>query len=129
MPATVGRPHELPPLPIEDDEMDMAAIPYAQQVFFSTSRAREGVDAIDGLMLRPALISALRDLTRPRYDFPLVLVKGDKGAGEVRALSAIVDEVLGELRPARRPGRNVRRGLPLFRASAPLHRSAPARQA
>jgi hypothetical protein len=89
--------------------MDMAAIPHEQQVFFSTSRRLEGVDAIDTLQLRPALFSRLRDLTRLRYDFPLVLVKGAKGAGTVRALSAIVDEVLGELAPRGAEGERLRR--------------------
>jgi len=47
---------------------------HEQRAFFSTGRRHaEGVDAIDGLSLRPALLAHYRDLTRLRYDFPLVL--------------------------------------------------------
>jgi hypothetical protein len=104
-----GGSHDASGPHIEDNEMDMAAIPHEQQVFFSTSRRLEGVDAIDTLQLRPALFSGFRDLTRLRYDFPLVLVKSDKGAGTVRALSAIVDDVLAELAPRGIEGERLRR--------------------
>jgi hypothetical protein len=89
--------------------MDMATTSNEQQVFFSTGRREEGVDAIDALQLRPAMFSGFRDLTRLRYDFPLVLVRNDKGVGPVRALSAIVDEVLGEIAPRGVEGDRLRR--------------------
>ena len=43
---------------------------------------RRGLDAVDGLDLRPALLARYRDLDALRYDFPLVLVeqRGDAGA-------------------------------------------------
>ena len=89
--------------------MDMAATPHEQQVFFSTGRRQEGVEAIDALQLRPALFSGFRDLARLRYDFPLVLVRSDNGAGPVRTLSGIVDEVLAELAPRGIEGDRLRR--------------------
>ena len=58
--------------------------------------------------LRPALFACRRDLTRLRYDFPLVLVEGDAGDGFVRSLSAIVDGVLGELAPRGAQGEALR---------------------
>jgi len=42
--------------------------------------------------LKPALFARFHDLTRLRYDFPLVLVSD----GSVRSLSEIVDAALGE---------------------------------
>jgi hypothetical protein len=90
--------------------MDMAARSHEQQVFFSTGRRQgEGVDAIDDLGLRPALFAHYRDLTRLRYDFPLVLVRSEKAVGPVRALSDIVDEVLREVAPKGMAGERLRR--------------------
>ena len=49
--------------------------------------------AIDGL--RPALFAAYTDLTRLRYDFPLVLVK--QGPGGVEPLSGLIDAILDKI--------------------------------
>lgn len=46
--------------------------------------------------LRPALLSGYRDLTRLRYDFPLVLVHGCCDEAFVRPLSAVMDAVLAD---------------------------------
>ena len=90
--------------------MDMAATFHEQRVFFSTSRRQgEGVDAIDGLGLRPALFAGYRDLSLLRHDFPLVLVAGSSGAGTVRSLSGIVDEALLEVAPRGIEGERLRK--------------------
>jgi ferredoxin len=90
--------------------MDMAARHQEQQLFFSTGRRHgEGVDAIDGLGLRPALLARYRDLTRLRYDFPLVLVARGPGAGTIRSLSSVVDEVLQEVSPRGIDGERLRK--------------------
>jgi hypothetical protein len=90
--------------------MDLAARFAEQRLFFTTGRRDgEGVDAIDGLALRPALLARYRDLTRLRYDFPLVLVDGGPAAGEVRSLSSVVDEVLHEIAPRGMEGERLRR--------------------
>jgi hypothetical protein len=91
--------------------MDMAATPHHEQrVFFSTGRRHgEGVDAIDGLSLRPALLAHYRDLTRLRYDFPLVLVDRGPGTGTLRSLSSVVDEVLHEIAPKGLDGERLRK--------------------
>lgn len=49
--------------------------------------------------LRPALFSAYPDLSKLRYDFPLVLVNGDAGGAFVRSLSDIIDGILQEIAP------------------------------
>ena len=90
--------------------MDMAAGHHEQRVFVSTgTRHGEGVDAIDGLGLRPALLARYRDLTRLRYDFPLVLVDRGSGAGTLRSLSSVVDEVLQEIAPRGLDGERLRK--------------------
>jgi ferredoxin len=90
--------------------MDMAARHHEQRLFFSTgARQGEGVDAIDGLGLRPALLARYRDLTRLRYDFPVVLVDRGPDAGTLRSLSSVVDEVLQELAPKGIDGEKLRK--------------------
>ena len=90
--------------------MDMAARHHEQRLFFSTGRRLgEGVDTIDGLALRPALLARYRDLTRLRYDFPLVLVDTGPGAGAVRSLSSVVDEILQDLAPQGIDGERLRK--------------------
>ena len=90
--------------------MDTATRHHEQQLFFSTGRRHgEGVDAIDGLGLRPALLARYRDLTRLRYDFPLVLVDRGPEAGTIRSLSSVVDEVLQEIAPRGIDGERLRK--------------------
>ena len=50
------------------------------------------------LDLVPALLSRYRDLTRIRYDYPLVLVQGS-GDLFIRSLSSTIDGVLQEIAP------------------------------
>ena len=90
--------------------MDMAATFHEQRVFFSTSRLQaEGVEAINGLGLRPALFAGYRDLSLLRHDFPLVLVTGSGGAVTARSLSGIVDEVLLDVAPRGIAGERLRK--------------------
>ena len=90
--------------------MDMAATFHEQRVFFSTSRRQvDGVEAIDGLGLRPALFAGYRDLSLLRHDFPLVLVTGSGGAITVCSLSGIVDEVLLDVAPRGIAGERLRK--------------------
>jgi ferredoxin len=90
--------------------MDTATRYHEQQLFFSTGRRHgEGVDAIDGLALRPALLARYRQLTHLRYDFPLVLVDRGPGSGTIRSLSSVVDEVLQEIAPRGIGGERLRK--------------------
>jgi ferredoxin len=78
-----------------------------QTVFHLTGkRPAAGLDSADGL--RPVLLARYRDLTRLRYDFPLVLVGGARGEF-VRSLSAIVDDLLREIAPPGLDGEGLRR--------------------
>jgi hypothetical protein len=95
---------------VERADMDMAATFHEQRVFFSTSRLQaDGLVAIDGLELRPALFAGYRDLSQLRHDFPLVLVAGSDGAVTARSLSGIVDEVLIEVAPRGIAGERLRK--------------------
>jgi hypothetical protein len=81
-----------------------------QRLFFNTGRRNvEGVDSIDGLELRPALLARYRDLTRLRGDFPLVLVDSGPSTGELRSLASIVDETLHEVAPRGLEGERLRK--------------------
>ena len=70
----------------------------AQVAFHLTGkRPGAGLDAVAGLGLQPALFVGYRDLTRLRFDFPLVLVDNAADRGYVQCLSAIVDGVVHEV--------------------------------
>ena len=90
--------------------MDTAAAFQEQRLFFATGqRDGDGLDPVEGLALRPALLARYRDLTRLRYDFPLVLVDTGPAAGELRSLSSIVEEALHEVAPRGLEGERLRR--------------------
>jgi hypothetical protein len=81
-----------------------------QMVFHLTgSRAGDGLASIDVGALRPALLSRYRDLTRLRYDFPLLLPEATTDREYVHSLSAIVNRVLIELAPCGLAGERLRR--------------------
>ncbi len=81
----------------------MQAAHQAQVTFYLTGQSTgEGLDAVAGLGLRPALLAGYRDLTALRYDFPLVLLPGASDAGAVRSLTELFDAALeGEVVPDR----------------------------
>jgi hypothetical protein len=60
--------------------------------------------------LRPALFARFGDLTKLRYDFPLVLVAGGDGP-YVEPLSARVDSLLGAIAPSGLAGERLRRAV------------------
>jgi hypothetical protein len=55
------------------------------------------LDAFAESGLRPALFAGYRDLTRLRYDFPLVLVDGCEDETAIQSLSAMFDDTLREI--------------------------------
>jgi hypothetical protein len=90
--------------------MDMAAQFHEQRLFFTTSRIQgDGVEPIDALKLRPALLARYADLASLRYDYPLVLVASGPQAGVVRSLSGIVDDLLQDVAPRGIDGEKLRR--------------------
>jgi hypothetical protein len=75
--------------------MLMEAETKSQVAFHLTGRRpATGLDAVEPLALRPALLARYRDLTALRYDFPLVLVDKVPGGDRVQALSGLFDRLL-----------------------------------
>jgi len=67
-------------------------------IFYMTGKQPgSGKDALAGK--RPALLAAYGDLTRLRYDFPLVLVEGKTEGAPVRSLSSVIDTLLQKIAP------------------------------
>jgi hypothetical protein len=86
--------------------MDMVAKFQDQRVFHMTGR-RDGLDAAAGM--RPALFAGYGDLTRLRYDYPLVFPEAGLGDDYVRSLSAVVAGVIDRLAPRGIEGERLRK--------------------
>ena len=66
--------------------------------FYLTGKKQPArLDDIGGLKLRPALFSGYHDLTRMRYDFPLVLIEEPVGERFAEPLSGLIDTILGKV--------------------------------
>ncbi len=79
-------------------------------IFHLTGRRQgNGLKAIEGLDLRPALLAPYRDLAALRHDFPVVLDQRIGGHEFVRSLSGVVDGVLKEVAPRGIEGERLRR--------------------
>ena len=90
--------------------MDSATTFQEQRLFFSTGqRDLDGLESVDDLALRPAVLARYRDLTRLRGDFPLVLVDTGRDAGELRSLASIVDAALRDVAPRGPEGERLRK--------------------
>jgi hypothetical protein len=76
---------------------------------FHLTAQRSGIDLDGGdrLGLRPALFGAYQDLSKLRYDYPLVLVDAD--GTFARALSRIIDGILQEIAPRGIEGERLRK--------------------
>ena len=73
----------------------MDAASQAHVAFFLTgSRPTDHLEAVEGLGLRPAVLSGYRELAELRYDFPLVLVANRPDGPLVQSLSGLMDEAL-----------------------------------
>ncbi len=82
-----------------------------ERAFFYLTGKRWGatLEPIDHLGLRPALFARFHDLSRLRYDYPLVLVDGAEPCSET--LSGLVDALLREVAPRGITGERLRRGV------------------
>ena len=90
--------------------MDMAAKFQDQLVFHMTGKhGGEGLTAIDTGTLRPATLAGFRDLTRLRYDYPLVLPESAADAHFARSLSEVVAALLAEVAPRGLEGERLRK--------------------
>lgn len=76
-------------------------------------KSGDDLDDVGDLNLRPILFSHYGDLTKLRYDYPLVLVEGEGVAGDpgIRSLSAVVDGILRENAPQGIKGERLRKQL------------------
>jgi hypothetical protein len=91
--------------------MDMAAKFQDQTVFHMTGkRSGDGLEALTA-DFRPALLAAYRDLTRLRYDYPVVLIEGNAGPAYVQSLSSVIGELVEELAPRGIEGERLRKQL------------------
>ena len=91
--------------------MDMAAKFQDQTVFHMTGkRAGDGLAELSA-DFRPALLAAYRDLTRLRYDYPVVLLAQDDGAEYVRSLSSVMGEMITGIAPRGIEGERLRKQL------------------
>jgi ferredoxin len=97
--------------------MDVPAKPQDLLAFHMTGKRHGGgLHAIESLDLRPALLAPYRDLSRLRYDFPVVLVEQPTPDDYVRSLSSVVNEVLRNVAPRGIEGERLRKhGLELER--------------
>ncbi|MBI4183167.1 MAG: ferredoxin [Proteobacteria bacterium] len=73
------------------------------------SRPASGLDDVGKLTLKPALLAGYRDLTRLRYDYPLVLAAGETGEECLRSVSATIDDVLKQAAPGGLEGEALRK--------------------
>ena len=90
--------------------MDMQTKQQDQLIFhFTGQRQGDGLAAIDGLDLRPALLAPYRDLAALRHDFPVVLAERAGGQEFVRSLSGLVDAMLQDVAPRGIEGERLRR--------------------
>lgn len=76
--------------------------------YLSGKRPSSGLDAADGLHLRPALFAGYRDLSSLRYDFPLVLVSDQTDGSFVLPLSSLIDTMLDKIAQGT-PGERIRK--------------------
>lgn len=74
-------------------------------------RIGEGLEALQGRRLNPALLAGYRDLTALRYDFPVVLRADSSEKGWVRSLSDVIDELLRQVAPRGLEGEKTRRSV------------------
>ena len=72
-------------------------------------RSPEASDETVAGDLVPALFAAYRDLTKLRYDYPLVLAEGNDEGTWIRPLRRIVDDVLCDIAPQGIEGERLRR--------------------
>jgi len=92
--------------------MDMNPKLQEHVVFHLTgNRSGAGLEAVDGIALRPALFARFHDLSRLRYDFPLVLADRAPDGHYVQSLVGLIDGMLREVAPRGIEGERLRRSV------------------
>ena len=72
-------------------------------------RGGDGLSAIDGLDVRPAILAPYRDLGALRHDFPVLLLERASATEFAQPLSSLVDAVLKDVAPRGIEGERLRR--------------------
>jgi hypothetical protein len=99
--ADPGMERALKNWPVKQNDINMQAGLQAHIAFhLSGMRPRGELDAVDELGLRPALFAGYRDLSKLRYDFPLILIRDGAGEASVQSLSGLFDGALKEIASA-----------------------------
>ena len=80
-----------------------------QLAFHSTGKRSDLLEPVEMPELRPALFVGYRDLTKLRYDFPLVMVRPMSDEPWVRSLTSIIDQILQKIAPRGVEGERIRR--------------------
>ena len=83
----------------------------AQLAFHATGKRSGSLGPVEGTNLTPALFAGYRDLTKLRYDFPLVLVRPDADEHWVQSLTGVVDEIIRKVAIRGVDGERTRRQL------------------
>lgn len=78
--------------------------------YLTGTRASGALHTIDEPRLRPALLASYRDLSRLRYDYPLVLLRSESET-PYASLSSIIDDVLTKLARVDSEGARLRKHL------------------
>jgi ferredoxin len=76
--------------------------------YLTGARPADSLDDAGALNLVPALLCQYRDLTRLRYDYPLVLAESGTGEACLRSLSGVIDAVLQTVAQPGRAGEDLR---------------------
>ena len=85
------------------------AVLRSQTVFHLTGKqAAAGLEPVGTGAIRPALLARYRDLSRLRYDYPIVLT-AEPDPVFMRSLSDVVDDLLREIAPEGLDGEALRK--------------------
>jgi ferredoxin len=79
--------------------------------YFTGQISGDSLFEVGGRGLHPALFSAYGDISKLRYDYPLVLIKGINGGPRLRSISDIVTDILREIAPPGNDGEALRKHL------------------
>jgi ferredoxin len=93
--------------------------------YLSGKRPSSGLEAPDGLHLRPALFAGYRDLGSLRYDFPLVLVSDQADGSFAMPLSCLIDSMLDKIAKGAH-GERIRKQVLALEQAIRIHAAAAA---
>ncbi len=93
---------------VRNGNMDQVALDIASPRVMDADAGPVMISAGDAA-LRPALFARYGDLSKLRYDFPLVLVDGEGGGRFLQSLTSVMDGILREVAPPEATAEMLRR--------------------